>query len=97
MSWWVQIIKSPILQFTNSPIRQFSVTEKEQQIDSAPLHPLEQLLLRAGSLQHIGLKPQPLGEGVLHNEIRLTLIADLLLHFHVQVRPDLLPDGQLRR
>ena len=52
-------------------------------------------MLRA--LQHVGLQPQPPGELVLEDEVRLALVADALLHLDVQVLPDLLADGERRR
>ena len=60
-----------------------------------PCNALEQLLLGARSLHDVGLQPQPPRELVLEDEVRLILVADALLHLHVEVLAQLLPDREL--
>src|SRR6266513_148349 len=73
-----------------------SVAEEKQQIQSAPLHALKELLLRAGALDHVGLQPEPRRQLVFEDEVGLILIADALLHFQEQALSHLLPYCQQR-
>src|SRR6266498_3480719 len=73
-----------------------SVAEEEEQILSASLRPLEQLLLRARALDDVRLQADPSRELVLDDEIGLTLIPNALLHLHIEVLSELLAHGHLR-
>ena len=81
------------MELTNSPTA-VSITEKKQQVDAAALQAFEQLLLGARALEHVGLQAQPFRELVLEDEVGLALVADVLLHPHVEVLSELLTDGE---
>jgi len=70
--------------------------ERKDQVRARALDLLKQLLLRGGPFQHIRLQAQPFGELVFEDEVRLAVVADPLLDFHIQVLTQLLTDCQLR-